>query len=193
MILLKNLYENKTVCLLGGGDSVSKFFIDFNSYDLVVGINRIYKTNYYKHINVLYHGLGIADWKNVLPMINLIKQCDNIEYLIACPWNKKRIGKIKDILTKIDFFENKKFICCRNILRECIVRKKRPLTGMAVLNHIILSKAAKVDIYGFDFYEAGYVGGIQSFDPRKYHDLDANKEFLGNLIVKYPGKINWFL
>jgi len=193
MILLKDLYENKRVCLLGGGGSISKFFIDFNSYDLVVGVNRIYRTNYYKRINVLYHGLGLRDWKNIVSMINLIKECDNIKYLIACPWSKKRIQKIKDILTEIDFFENKKFICCRNIVRKCVVEKKRPLTGVAVLNHIVLSKAAKIDIYGFDFYQAGYVGGLRCFNPQRYHNLDANKKFLEDLIIKHPGKINWFL
>jgi hypothetical protein len=191
MILLTDLYKNKKVCLMGSGDSISRFSIDFDSYDLVVGINRIYKTNYINHINILYNGLGIKDWKNIVNMINLIKMSDNIEYLIACPWVKDRIRKLENMLKEVNFSKN--YICCRNIVRKCPVKKGRPLTGVSVLNHIILSDAETVDIYGFDFYKSGYVGGIKSFDPRKHHDLNANKKFLQDLIVQYPGKINWFL
>jgi hypothetical protein len=191
MILLKDLYKNKKVCLMGGGDSISRFSIDFDSYDLVVGINRIYKTNYIKHINILYHGLGIKDWKNIISMINIIQKYDNIQYLIACPWFKRRTKVLEYILKEVNF--SKKYVFCRKILRQCAVKKSRPLTGLAVLNHIILSEAETIDIYGFDFYKSGYVGGIESFDPRKHHDLDANKEFLQDLIVQYPERINWFL
>lgn len=193
MILLKDLYQNKKICLLGGGSSTTKFFIDFDSYDLVVGMNRVYKTNYINHINVLYHGLGLRDWKNVYSMVDIINNCDNLQYFIACPWFKKRIKKTKLILDSSNFFENKKFICCRNVVRKCFVGKKRPLTGVAILNHIILSGAEKIDVYGFDFYTSNYIGDLKNFSPQKYHDLDANKEFLQNLILKHPNKINWFL
>jgi hypothetical protein len=192
MILLTDLYENKKVCILGGGNSSSAYNIRFDSYDLVVGINRIYKTRHINNISVMYNALSKKDWKNVKDMLYILSNQKKFIYLIGCPWFKKRTDEINDIIKETNFCENKKFLYCRNIVREVPV-KKRPLTGMAALYHILLSGAAAVDLYGFDFYTTGYLERLPKFNHDQYHDLDANKEFLQDLIVEYPGKINWFL
>jgi hypothetical protein len=192
MILLTDLYKNKKVCLLGGGHSSSAYNIDFDSYDLVVGINRIYKTRYINNINVMYNALSKKDWVNVKDMLDLLIDQTKFIYLIACPWSKKRTYEINYIIKEKNFCENKKFLYCRNIVREAPV-KKRPLTGMAALYHILLSGAVGVDLYGFDFYTTGYLDHLPKFNHDRCHDIDANKKFLQDLIVKYPEKINWFL
>jgi hypothetical protein len=192
MILLKDLYENKKVCLLGGGDSSSVYNIDFDSYDLVVGINRIYTTRHATNISVMYNALSKKDWTNVRDMLDILSNQKKFIYLIACPWSKKRTYEINYIIKEKKFCENKKFLYCRNIVREAPV-KKRPLTGMAALYHILLSGATSIDLYGFDFYTNKYLDNLPKFNHDRYHDIDANKKFLQDLIVEYPEKINWFL
>jgi len=190
MILLPDLYKDKKICLIGNGSSLESKNIDFNKYDVTVGINRIYQTNYINSINVLYTSLSRVDWHNVYGMVNKLKLTPIFQLLIACPWSKTRTKNIEYIVQQQGFCDTKKFIYCRNIVRGVKINK-RPLTGVAALNHIMLSDAESVDVYGFDFYTKNYVNNLQKYNHSALHDISSNKEFFINLQQKYLDKIIW--
>ena len=191
MILLPDLYQNKRICLLGNASSLTNFNINFNNYDIVVGINRIYQTKYIDNIHILYNALSKKDWNNTTIMTSILKSKPQFKCFIACPWGAKRTSQIKNILSQCNFYDTKQFLFCRNIVRQVEV-PKRPLTGIAALNHILLSGGNNVDLFGFDFYKTKYIDNLPVFDHRKYHDIEANKEFLINTINNPNNKITWW-
>lgn len=183
-----NLYKNKKICLLGCGLSLEKYKINFNDYDLVVGANRIYKTEYCSHINVLYYNLSKKD--NCNDMLKHISLLNNIKYIVFCPWSSgpKRRMYLEQLL---NVYKITNHLYCKFIVRGLKGIKRRPLTGMAALNHIIYSGASEIDIYGFDFYEEMYINNLTKFDHDKYHDIESNKNFFLNLMQQYPNQIKW--
>jgi hypothetical protein len=188
-----HLYDNKNICLLGNGESLEKHYIDFDKYDVVVGINRIYQTKYWKNINVLYYNVSKKDANNLEYLLNLIMNSNNFKYIFFCPWSsgsKKR----KTIENLINKYKIKNHIYSKEMARNIKHIKKRPLTGIAALNHILLSEIKNIDLYGFDFYKTQYINNMQKFNQHnKFHDLESNKSFLYKLINNYPNKIKWKL
>jgi len=202
MLLEKNIYKNKKIAIISNGSSVLKYDIDFNRYDIAVGINRIYQTPLFEKINVLYNGLGIKDWHNVETMIKKISNKKNFDFFIACPWYLKYYKKIifYQLIHKYGLSHN--FIYSNNILRNltniaghCGPMKKRPLSGVAVLNHILQHDPLSIDIYGYDFYETESVYNLTQYSSMttKNHDLIENKNFLEKLIIENSDKINRYM
>ena len=184
-----SIFKDKKICLLGTGASLSNHKIDFNYYDLVVGINRIYKTEYLKHINVLYYNLSIKDsWED---MLKTVSQCDNIKCIIFCPWSSgpRRRNYLESLLNLYQF--TKYHLYHKAIVRNIPSIRLRPLTGIAALNHMLISEAGEINIYGFDFYEKTYISNLPKFNHDIYHDLDSNKNFLHNKIEQNQNKIKW--
>lgn len=186
-----DIYKDKNICLLGNGESITKYNIDFNKYDLVVGINRIYLTKYYKDINVLYYNMSKKDNYNLDYLLSSIKNSSNIKYLILCPWcsgPKKRLY-LENLINKYGI---KNHIYSKSIVRKIPQIQKRPLTGIAALNHILLCGIKSIDIYGFDFYQTKYVDKLQYYSGHeKYHDIGSNFDFFKTLLETHNDKIVW--
>lgn len=189
----EHLYLNKSVCLLGCGSSLSKHDIDFSEYDVVAGINRIYQTNYMQHINVLYYNLSSADNKNLDSMLYKKTQAHHFKYIVFCPWSSgpQRRESLQKKLQKYQI-DTDSHVYSKGIVRKLTQINRRPLTGVAAVNHILLSGASKIDVFGFDFYTNQYVNQLKRFNSHnRYHDIESNKKFLLNLIEKHPNKIIW--
>lgn len=193
-MLMPNIYSGKKVCLIAPGKSLDKHQIEFDKYEIVVGINRLYKTSFVNKINILYHhsilqnkSVSVAD---IEYMITILKNEKNFLKLICCPFLNKK-NKVVDILSlaKKNNFYNYSF--CPEIAKIDI--KPIPLTGMVAINHIISSGASFVDMFGFDFYSDGYIENLKDFHlmHKKYHNIESNKKFLQNLIERNPEKISW--
>lgn len=188
-----HLYLNKSICLLGCGSSLSKYDIDFSKYDVVAGINRIYQTDYMQYINVLYYNLSSADRKNLDSLLYKKQTLAHFKYIVFCPWSsgpKRRANlekKLQQYLIDID-----NHVYSKGIVRKLKEINLRPLSGVAAVNHMLFSGAAKIDLFGFDFYGNNYIDMIQKIKMHdKYHDIESNKQFLLELIQKNPNKINW--
>lgn len=191
ILFYKEMYKEKKVCLLGCGKSIEKYNIDFSSYDIVVGINRIYQTSFIDKINILYNGFGDGDRHNARFMLDLLKTKNNFISLILLR-NEEDYNLIK-LIEETKFLDHKSFSYLPGLLNIKYVR--RPLTGIVALNHILKCDVGLVDIFGFDFYVNGYIEGLKEAHPKKitaqWHDLSKNKNFLKNLIKIYPEKIIW--
>jgi hypothetical protein len=187
-----NLYQDKKICLIGNGDSSTKYNINYDNYDLIVGINRIYQTSYWSKINVIYYNLSQKDSHNIEYLFSLIKQSNNFKYLIFCPWcsGPGRRKKLEDLLNKYQINDH---IYAKGIVRQIPEIKKRPLTGIAALNHILLSDPQLIDLYGFDFYQNSYINNLTRYIAHdRHHNIDSNKKYLLKLLNNYPQKINCY-
>jgi hypothetical protein len=184
MCLEKLIYEDKSVCLLGCGGSLDKKEIKFENYDKVVGVNRIYKTKYFKKLNILYDS---AHYKYD-PLNNIkIKTINesNLDYYFLTPGIKSY-----NILKLKKFFIEK--IKIKNFLYknrpEMKISGKKILAGLFVLNIIIKGCPKKIDLYGFDFYEQNYTSELEYTHDietiKKMHTLEEEKKYLENLIEK---------
>ena len=188
-----HLYLNKSVCLLGCGSSLSKHDIDFSKYDIVVGTNRIYQTEYMQHINVLYYNLSSTDSKNLDTLFHKKQTLAHFKYIVFCPWSSG--PKRRDVLEKKlqqYLIDTDNHIYSKGIVRKLTEINIRPLTGVAAVNHILFSGASKIDLFGFDFYESSYISKLEKFNRHdKHHDIESNKQFLLKLIEENPNIVNW--
>jgi len=183
MILLPELYKDKRICLLGSGMSLSTNNRKYTDYDLVVGINRLYHTEYLDVLNVLYYNLSSVDQNNLDYMLETMNNKKNIKYLIFCPWCNKAIQKTRKKIAQLKF--NKEYVFCQKIVRQVRI-KQRPLTGIAALNHIVLSGAKSVNVYGFDFYQKEYVCNMKHYKFHDtFHNIEDNIRFLNEMMQKH--------
>lgn len=201
MILLKDLYQNKKVVIIANGNSLLKHSIDFSKFDVAIGLNRIYQTPLFEHINLLYYGCGKKDWHNLESMIKQLSTKTNLYGFIASPWFLKYNKKI--LLHKLvnKYQLRNKFIYSTNILRKLTNKgghsgriKKRPLIGIGALNHVLEHNPLSIDIYGYDFYEQESIYNLTQYKEMtsKNHDLQENKDFLEKLITQNLEKISWY-
>jgi len=183
MILLPKLYRDKKICLLGSGQSAEKYNIIYKDYDLIVGINRIYHSNYIDNINVIYYNLSTVDAKNIEYMLKKINQKEQFRHIIFCPWLAKRIQFTQQKIQETNF--KKEYTFCRKIVRQIRI-KNRPLTGIAALNHIILSGAKQIEMFGFDFYQNRYINNMKHHIVHdRFHDIKDNIRFLNEMMQKH--------
>lgn len=188
---MENMYHNKKICILGAGKSIEKHNIIFSNYDIVVGINRLYKTNFIKNINILYHNLSIVEWPYLHSMITTLKENKNFKEAIFCPWYHKKEKKIY-LYNLLDHYRFTNYVYNNTISKSLPEIKKRPLTGISALNHIILSKGEHIDLYGFDFYQEPYTQQLNKFKQHfAYHNIPSNKAFFLQLLSKNPN-IKWY-
>jgi hypothetical protein len=183
-----------SICLLGSGNSLSKYLIDFNKYDIVIGTNRIHNTDLLQHVDVLYHNASIFD--NNMQKLNhakaIISQLDYIIFVPAEP--NSYINKYKTIHDFLLTEHQDRFIVDFNMQQNYIdFYRTRLLTGVCALVSTIQfteSKFDKLDIYGFDFYAEGYYGGLNSYGNGA-HNITQNIEIFKFLIDK--DNINYFI
>lgn len=190
MCLEKSIYENKKVCLLGCGGSLDKKEIDFQKYDKVVGINRIYKTKYFEKLNILYDSAHYKFDPLTNIKINILNN-SSLDYYFLTPGVKsqKKLKFQKNLIEKIKV---KKFLY--NNRPEMRVAGKKILAGLFVLNLILKGLPKKIDLYGFDFYEENYTDGLDYVHElsiiKTMHTLEDEKKYLQNLI-KQNSCIEW--
>jgi len=186
----KEIYKNKKVCLIGCGGSLENREIEFNKYDYVVGINRIYKTKYFKNINILYDSAHHQFDPITNNKIRIINESNLIYYFLtpgAKSLEKLRFQEfmLKKIKVSTKTYKNRP---------EVKVSGKKILAGLFALNIIIGGEPFLVDIYGFDFYKKNYTSGLDFKHElnliNKMHDLAAEEDYLNNIIDKNK-YINW--
>lgn len=186
-----DIYKDKKICLLGCGSSLEKYNINFDNYDLVVGINRIHLTEYWPYINILYYNLSKKDEFNLPHLLNRIQNSKHMKHLFFCPWSSSRQKKLK-LRTLIRKYNIVNHTYCKTIVKQIPNIKKRPLTGVAALNHILLCTTKTIDIYGFDFYQNNYINKLQYYSAHeKYHDIGSNFDFFKTLLETHNDKIVW--
>lgn len=181
-----DFFCNKKVCILGNGSSLEKHKINYVDFDTIVGINRIYDTTFFENVDVLYHNCSLHDPLND-EKISFFNNSKKLKVLILIPGiiNSLVINQIRDIKKK--YSNSVKFrIYVENYILKKVKKffQGRPLTGMTVVSHVIESGPTSVDLYGFDFYENGYVENL----PKKGcygHDVDENKNYINKLCLEH--------
>jgi len=193
MVTLDRFYKQKKVCLLGNGGSIEKYDIDFEQYDVVIGINRIWRTKFAPYINIYYNSMSSTEKKNVLEMFLAVQKNENFQFFVCCPFSSGPKTR-KELSAKIGLSELDRHMYIKVIARHLgSLINKRPLTGICALYHCLLSDPQKIDVYGFDFYANKYVENLKKYKQHdRLHDIDANLEFFSDCIVKHPSKIEWF-
>lgn len=194
IILLDEFYKDKKVCIIGCGDSINNFEIDFLSYDVVVGINRIYLTKYAPYVNIYYNSMSSKEYKNFPYMLEKISGSLNFQHFYCAPWSSG--PKTRKFMASLFYFANvENYTYNKRLAREVGRRVlKRPLTGMSALYHVLLSQPEKVDLYGYDFYNEQYIDNkIKRYNGHnRLHDLNSNQELLVSLIQEHgEDKIRW--
>lgn len=204
MILMPEFYESKKICILGTGESLKKYSIEYDKYDLIVGINRIYKTTYFQYVNILYSCVSVKDWADFYTLYSNMREYVHLKGIVCCPFlkgaNKKAMLEQADNKKRKDQYtlycpeivheiSRKKQHLYQSKQRELIV-KSRPLTGIAALHHVCISGAKEVDLFGFDFYRESnkYIEGLRFYGTQS-HSVSDNMKFFFLLKKKY--KINW--
>jgi len=196
--MLNQIYNDKKICIIANGSSTINYNIDYDSYDIVVGINRIYHTPIFDKINVLYSVLGIKDWHNIEYMIELLYAKNNFHYLVACPWYLKYDKKLLLYQLIKNYNLKNKFLYSNSVVRDLTNKgghtgsfKKRPLSGIAVLNHILSFRPKEISIFGYDFYEKENVYNLPQYDrmTAKNHDIEENRIYLEKLVCE--NNITW--
>lgn len=185
------LVQNKNICLIGCGKSAEMCDINFNKYDLVVGVNRLYKNSFFnKHIDILYHNVSIRD--NLLHSIDNILNFKPNRFIVLLPsniWsNQQSRNTLKEILNNYNE---------KNILYEKHFRDNNKIkyntdlfTGVLSLMHLLEYNPKSIDMYGMDFYKYGYVDSIpvlnnqdqkHIFNPY-LHNIEINLTVFNSLI-----------
>jgi hypothetical protein len=172
------LYLDKRVCALACGGSIDTHQIDFDYYDTVVGINRLYKTKYLPHLHVLYdaaHYVFDPVNKNKVDAIN----ASNLKLWIITP----------GIITYNDM-DKTPLQQCR--IPHFISQDRfyappvRITLGIYVLKDILKERPKSLDIFGFDFYTQGYADQLPQMDPTEkiddLYNLERQKGFLEEML-----------
>jgi hypothetical protein len=184
MSLEKKIYKEKSVCLLGCGSSLDDKRIDFKKYDKIVGINRIYKTRYLYHLDILYDSAHYKhDPLNEIK-VNILNK-SKLEYYFLTPGIKsfEKLKMQKKLLDKIkiknSLYKNR---------HDMKINGKKILAGLYVLNIIMTGEPKEIEIYGFDFYEKGYTSSLSYAHNietiKKMHDINEEKKYFEELIKK---------
>ena len=184
----RKIYGGRKICLLGSGRSVEDYDIDYDYYDIIIGLNQVYKTKYINIIDIMYHGISVDD-VDFLNEVNNIRE--KVELVLLPKPLNKQIKKLKALLSEYNYYYN------IDIHEEAYVNvKSNPLMGLMVLTELSNSGTHSIDIYGFDFYETPYIeGAVELRNHPKYHvtnhDIKANKEYFLD-ILSNKDNITWF-
>lgn len=188
-----NYIKNKSICLMGSGNSLKKFKpqINKNNYEIIAGLNRIYQTDMIDHIDILFHNASIYDELKSNHNLLDIEKLSYIVFLPGIPSTyAERYRKFNSSIPKsytnkiiVDLFEHSH----QNIKYNCNV-----LTGISALLYLIKTSnnSSKIDLYGFDFYTQGYYGDLQKFGSP--HDMNKNKIILDDIVSK-NSNIQYFI
>lgn len=181
------IFKDKKVCLIGSGE-ISQDII-YKNYDIIVGINQIYKTSFFENIDVLFHAASMYDPEFIHKM-NKISESKKI--IIIPRILKSNIDRINIILNNISNNDNISTLDISHIEKKI---KTNPLAGISSLYHIIKGDPKSIDIYGFNFYTTGYTLGMKIYDNHpnkneKVHDLEKNKDFFIKLVSE-NNNIKW--
>jgi hypothetical protein len=184
-------YKDRKIALIGSGN-YSHDLIDFSIYDIVVGVNQIYKTNILDKIDIIYHGLSVKD----TDFIELLPNISNYKKVIFIPRIvKSNNTRISELLYEFKY-KNYKFYWEPDIRRDSEDRMQtNPLSGIVALEHIIEQEPLYLDLYGFNFYTDSYIEGMSILDNHpsvinNIHDLEKNKSYFIEILNKNK-KINW--
>jgi hypothetical protein len=184
-------YKDRKIALIGSGN-YSHDLIDFSIYDIVVGVNQIYKTNILDKIDIIYHGLSVKDPE----FIELLPDISNYKKVIFIPRIvKSNNTRISELLYEFKY-KNYKFYWEPDIRRDSEDRMQtNPLSGIVALEHIIEQEPLYLDLYGFNFYTDSYIEGMSILDNHpsvinNIHDLNKNKSYFIEILNKNK-KINW--
>jgi len=189
---LDKFYKKKKVCLLGNGASLADHAIDFSQYDTVVGLNRIWMTRYAPNVNVYYNSMSNVEKSNVIRMFTEIQKHEAFQYFVCAPWASGPKLR-REMSEKIVITGLKNHMYCKSLPRGVGKKiRKRPLTGISALYHIVMSQPSHVDIFGFDFYENNYVEDLYRYKKHnRYHDIFSNLDFFSKMIRDNRGTLVW--
>ena len=180
-------FKDKKVCLIGSGKITHD--IIFKNYDIIVGVNQIYKTGFFENIDVLFHGASVCDPE----FIHKMHEISESKKIVLLPRiTKGNKARIQTILGSISKNANILYLNISSIENEM---DSNPLSGVSSLYYIIRDIPKSIDIYGFNFYTAEYMEGMEVYanhpnKNKKIHDLEKNKEYFNKLITK-NNNIKW--
>lgn len=184
-----------SICLLGSGNSLSKYLIDFNKYDIVIGANRIYNTDLFQYVDILYHNASIFD-KNMQQSDYASNVVTQLDYIVIVPAEQN--SYIKNYKSTHNMLLNEhpdRFIVDFKMQIDYMnFYQTRLLTGVCALASTIQfteSKFDELDIYGFDFYTQEYYGKLPKYGRAGAHDITQNIKIFKSLINK--DNINYFI
>lgn len=145
--ILNNLIANKKVCLLCCGSSLDSHNIDYESYDIVCGVNRIYKTGYFKYIDILFDGCHYK-YDPLTPQKIKLLNHSKLKYIIFSGGSKLFTSKFIKQISKLDVkFKFKS----RNIVNNFKIS-----IGTEALFSLHEAHPSRLDVYGLDFYSSDY-------------------------------------
>lgn len=183
----KSFYENKSICLIGSGEFDSSI-IKKEDYDYIVGVNRIYLTDIFNIVDILYHGLSRHD-------LDFFENINNIsnKKLVVIPGIKvgctNKINRLKN--SGLEFYHNTNIYW---YLRSEM--KSPPLSGIITLSHILSQNPLKIDIFGFNFYKSPYISGIKILENHpnisNSHNIETNEKFFIKMLNENKN-INWII
>jgi len=185
--------RDKKICLLGSGDSLNNYKIEFKNYDVIVGINRIYRTDIGQKLNVLYHNASPYD---ILYSKNKFAEdlAEKLKYIIFIPALRQTYRRFKEFHEfMLSNYNNKIIADLRFASLQSKKFKYKLLTGISALIHLILIEPKTIDIYGYDFYEKEYYNNLPNKPGKlKNHNIVENKKIFIN-IIKNSNNIKHFV
>lgn len=196
-LMLTSIIKNKKICLLCTGGSLDLVNIECHKYDLVCGVNRIYKTKYAKHIDIFFHGCQNVDRAELsFPKIfSENEQAKIILIPIATLLGNEHIKQISYIENLMRVNKNIIF----NISLASMAQIKygtRIYTGINSLSYILEYQPQFVDVFGMDFYTNGYTQDTNHKHLKQYkrinHDTKINFKAFSD-ILKQNGNVNWII
>jgi hypothetical protein len=145
VISTQNTYTDKTVLLLGNEKISKKLHQQRKKYDIIVGINEIWKSPNYKYIDI--HYVDVIDHEFIN---NYEEVINNNQYVIF----KRYDPQIKHIL-KYD--------------RVFCIKDETEMSNIWFIENILKSEPAKLEIIGFDLDE-----DIVNYLTINYEDFTYN-------------------
>jgi hypothetical protein len=144
---LNNIFKNQKVCLLCCGESLDKHSINYDNYDIVCGVNRIYKTRYFNYINFLFDGCHYIYDPLSVQKIKLLNNSNLNNIVFTCGF------MAFDIITNLSNRLNKKHI----IKYRDIINNQKISVGTEAFLTIVKSEPGSLEVFGLDFHSSNYI------------------------------------
>lgn len=168
---------------------------EIDSYDVVVRVNHAipidHPEDYGTRTDVMYHAMTITALRKELhgPTEDQVILWDNagISWFVSAL--EEHMPYVKALKP---YFEEASFNWAALPTKfydstKAEIRAKLPSTGVLAITHLLRSKAKSMAIVGFDFYASGIYSGYRGGEDRpvnKWHDADAQKMYMANLIKR---------
>ena len=174
---MNNFFCGKKVCLLCCGSSLNNKEVDYKSYDLVCGTNRIYKTSYAQYIDVLFDGSHyqfdtLDDHK-----ISILNANDKLKFIVfTCNSSNHRIIQENSHKLKKKFMlKDRDNLVEGTITNETNLSKKS--IGTEAFLTIIRHSPSLLDVFGLDFHKSAYINELQQKheNPAAVHNYPAEE------------------